>query len=172
MARRSFLDRYFLNVSIERALFNAYIIIFLTTSLVTLLGITNLIKIDKQFLNILFKVLIVEVVGGITALFSTRLIKKSSDLKIRLNFRTRRNREMAADDCNPSEIKLTYTFIDPETGKEKQEEGSVYKDDVGYCINISPANMKRTISIVAEINGKIYQGSDWLETRTIDLKAI
>ena len=168
MKRTPFLDRYFLEVSIERAVFNAYILVFLATAIVTLLGILNLrwFPIDKAILNILVKSLIVEVVGGVAALFGSRLIKGSSTLKIRLNF------DVPFDLVDVSNVEATCTIIDPDTGKESEMRCIIYKDDLGLCMNISPPSWKRSISVAVNMHGKTYQGSDWLETRTIDLKQV
>jgi hypothetical protein len=160
------LDRYFLGVSIERSLFNAYILIFLASAIVTLLGILNIFSIKEEILNLLVKSLIVEVVGGVVALFSSRLITRTSTLKIRLNFET------TFDLASITHLKAKCVFIDPDTGHDSEILCNVYKDDYGPCINVTPPNMKRAVSIVLEIEDKTYQGSDWLETRTIELKQI
>lgn len=168
----SLLDRYFLNVSIERSLFNAYILIFLATAIVTLLGILNLplFDIDTKILNLLVRSLIVEVIGGVAALFGSRLIKRTSSLKIRLNFDMPFVNKPDLNACK--DIKANCTFVDPDTDIDSNIICNVYKDDLGPCINISPPSMKRSISIALNINDITYQGSDWLETRTINLKQI
>ena len=162
--KASLLDRYFLHVSIERALFNSYILIFLATALITLLGVVGAVAVDPQILRLLVNSLIAEVIGGVAALFGTRLVKSPSAIKIRL--------ELGAhiDLSQFAEVEASYTLVDPATGKGAEFPCTVYRDDLGWCVNITPESLHRSVSLVLRIGQDTFQGSDWLETRTIELR--
>jgi len=71
-----FFEKAFLDSPIERALFNAFLIIFILTALLTLAGIASLIDVQEAFLNKLFTALLLEVVGGVVALFGITFLKR------------------------------------------------------------------------------------------------
>jgi hypothetical protein len=69
-------EKAFLDSPIERALFNAFLIIFILTALLTLAGIASLVDVQEAFLNKLFTALVLEVIGGVVSLFGITFIRR------------------------------------------------------------------------------------------------
>ncbi len=67
-----------------RPLFYAFLVIFVMTALVTLLGVTKVLDIAEGYLPALFTALILEVVGSIIALF--RVVFGLASLRMALHF--------------------------------------------------------------------------------------
>ena len=62
----------------KQVVFWIFIAIFSTTAVITLLGITNVIKIQKNYLNALFTALILEVVGAVVLLFKSNYLSAAT----------------------------------------------------------------------------------------------
>jgi hypothetical protein len=62
------------------------VIVFVLTSLITLLGITNVLKIEKSYLNALFGALILEIVSISVIVFTNNMRDESRMSYVRLTF--------------------------------------------------------------------------------------
>lgn len=167
----SILDRMFFKVPIRRALFNCFLFIFLLTALATLAGLIKLLPMEPQYLDKLFYALILELVGGVIGMFSATFGKgisgeKVADLKVQLVF------PETVDVANPAKIIANYSFmesdisIDPITG-----ECRVYRDGQSLYIDIKDAPLDKDLYVEVVMDGKMYQGSQHLETRPLYLRA-
>lgn len=166
------LDRTFLKVPMRRALFNCFLLIFLLTALATLAGITKFLPMEQQYLDILFYALIVESVGGVIAMFTATFGKgisaeKITDLKIQLVF------PEPIDITNPAQILANYSLtesdisIEPITGKRR-----TYLNGQSLYIDIKAVSLDKDLCIDVEIDTKKYQGSQHLESRSIELRPL
>ena len=166
------LDRTFLKVPMRRALFNCFLLIFLLTALATLAGITKFLPMDQQYLDILFYALIVESVGGVITMFTATFGKgisaeKITDLKIQLVF------PEPIDITNPAQILANYSLtesdisIEPITGKCR-----TYLNGQSLYIDIKAVSLDKDLCIDVEIDTKKYQGSQHLESRSIELRPL
>src|SRR5690242_18436038 len=54
---------------LKQSLFYTFLIIFAATALVTLLGITQIRRVDRRYLNVLFTSLLVALAGAVIALY-------------------------------------------------------------------------------------------------------
>jgi len=70
--------------ALAKMLFWTFLIIFVTTAAVTLLGLVGVLKIAPGYLQVLFAALILEVVGGIVSLF--RVTLGLSTMRVALDF--------------------------------------------------------------------------------------
>lgn len=154
--------------SFEKVLFIVFISIFAMTAVVTLLGITNALTIEPAYLNKLFDILIVEVILAVTGLFTFRFLKRKRDNIIKFRFDVGETYDIHAVNT----FKCAAKLIDSKDGKETLLNCTLYHDEFGLCSDIEISNYKQTLSIILDIEGKKFQGSEWLETRTIDLKGI
>ncbi len=150
-----------------KVLFYLFVSIFATTAIITLLGITNVIpNMNPAFLKSLFYGLIVEVVAGIVALFKLLILKKPEKVRFRFDIGE------PYDKNSVETFKCTAKLRD-ENGKEMSVKCNLYHDElVGLCCNVEIVNYKQTFSVILDIRGKKYQGSEWLETKTIKLQKI
>lgn len=168
------LDRTFLKVPMRRALFNCFLLIFLLTALATLAGITNLLHMEKQYLDKLFYALILELVGVVIGMSREifrkgTLAEKITDLKIQLVF------PEPIDITNPAQILANYSLtesdisIEPITGKRR-----TYLNGQSLYIDIKdvPNYLDKDLCIDVEIDTKKYQGSQHLESRSIELRPL
>lgn len=62
------------------------VIVFVLTSVITLLGITNVLKIEKSYLNALFGALILEIVSISVIVFTNNMRDQSRMVYVRLTF--------------------------------------------------------------------------------------
>lgn len=154
-----------MNNNVGRILFYVFLSIFVATAIITLLGISGYLSIKDDYLTKLFYSLVLEVVGGIIALFKMRVLAGTEKIKIRF------------DVTNPYDIDLVPTYkitvkLRNADGREVSPECHLYHDDHGLCSDIEITNYKQTLSVILDINGVKYQGSQWLETRTLKLQKI
>ena len=166
------LDRIFLKVPMRRALFNCFLFIFLLTALATLAGITKFLPMEQQYLDKLFYALILELVGGVIGMFTATfgkgiLAEKITDLKIQLVF------PEPIDITNPAKIIANYSLtesdlsIEPITGKCR-----AYLNGQSLYIDIKDVPLDKDLCIDVKIDTKNYQGSQHLESRSIELRPL
>jgi hypothetical protein len=140
--------------------------IFVVTAIITLLGITGsgYVTIKEGYLNKLFYSLIVEVIGGIVALFKLQVLKKPEKVKLRFDI------EDDYDVMSVTTFGYTAKLINQDDGnKETLLKGRLYHDNDGLCSDVEITNYKQTLYVTIDIKDKKYQGSVWLETRSIKL---
>jgi len=149
-----------------KVLFFVFISIFVVTAIITLLGITGsgYVTIKEGYLNKLFYSLIVEVIGGIVALFKLEILKKQEKVKLRFDIGV------------PYDIHSVSTFgysakliNQDDNNKETLLRGKLYHDNDSLCSDVEITNYKQTLYVTIDIKDKRYQGSVWLETRNIKL---
>jgi hypothetical protein len=149
-----------------KVLFYLFVSIFAITAIITLLGITKVINIEHEFLNKLFYGLIIEVVASIVNLFTLQFLTNRNKVRFRFDIGE------PYDKNSVETFKCTAKLRD-ENGKETSLKCNLYHDDiVGLCSNVEIANYKQTFSVIFDIQGKKFQGSEWLETKTIKLQRI
>jgi hypothetical protein len=56
-----------------------------------------------------------------------------------------------------------------DNNKETLLKGKLYHDNEGLCSDVEIINYKQTLYVTIQIKEKKYQGSAWLETRSIKL---
>lgn len=148
-----------------KTLFYVFISIFCITALITLLGIIGYVDIKEGYLNKLFYSLIVEVIGGIVALFRSEILNKPKKVKLRFDI------DDEYDIHSVSGFGYAAKLINQDdNNKETILKGKLYHDNEGLCSDVEITNYKQTLSVTIEINGKKYRGSEWLEARRIKLK--
>jgi hypothetical protein len=147
-----------------KVLFYVFVVIFSVTALITLLGIIGYVDIKTGYLDKLFYSLIVEVVGGIVALFKTEILNKPKKVKLRFDI---------ADEYDIHSVtKFGYTaklINQDDNNKETILKGKLYHDNDGLCSDVEITNYKQTLYVTIDVKGKRYRGAAWLETRNIKL---
>jgi hypothetical protein len=150
-----------------KVLFFVFVGIFSLTAIITLLGITDHVDIKEGYLNKLFYSLVVEVIGGIVALFKAELLNKKGKVKLRFDI------SEPYDIMSVSTFGYTAKLINQEdNNKETVLKGRLYHDNYGLCSDVDILNYKQTLYVTIDIKGKKYQGSEWLEARRIKLDKI
>lgn len=137
---------------------------FILTFIVTIAGITKVLPIDQYYLENLFWILVVELIGCVMGLFKEIFLGKGTDniTKFQLIFIE------TIDIANPKEIKANYSLtesditIDAITGSCR-----VYRDGLSLYFDIKNMPLDKNLLAEIEINGKVYQGSQHLKTRPI-----
>ncbi|MDB5087408.1 MAG: hypothetical protein JWR09_1402 [Mucilaginibacter sp.] len=148
----------------SKILFYVFISIFSATALITLLGIIGWLNIKEGYLNKLFYSLIVEVIGGIIALFKSEILNKPKKVKLRFDI------DDEYDIYSVSTFGYTAKLINQDdNNKETILKGKLYHDNEGLCSDVEIINYKQTLSVTIDINGKKYRGSEWLDARRIKL---
>lgn len=149
-----------------KVLFYLFVGIFAITAIITLLGIIKVINIEHEFLYKLFYGLIIEVVASIVNLFTLQFLKNRNKVRFRFDIGE-------PYDKNSVDTFVCTAKLRDEDGEETSLKCNLYHDEiVGLCSNIEIANYKQTFSVILDMQGKKYQGSEWLETKTIKLQKI
>lgn len=163
----NFFEKHFFQNSIERALFNLYMLIFAITALVTISGLIFHDLIIKEYLDKLFYTLIIEVIGGITALFSSKFIDKKKTVQVRLE------PESPIDYHSTDDLTSTVKFVEAKDDSfiENEQTFRILQDDKGLFITIN-SDKSDMISISMNINGAEFQGSAHLKSRIVNLKKV
>ena len=147
-----------------KVLFYVFIVIFSVTAVITLLGIIGYVNIKEGYLNKLFYSLIIEVIGGIVALFKTEILNKPKKVKLRFDI------EDEYDIHSVTTFGYTAKLINQDdNNKETTLKGKLYHDNDGLCSDVEIANYKQTLYVTIDINGKRYRGAEWLDARRIKL---
>lgn len=164
------LNRLLFDIPMKRVLFYCFLFIFLITAFVTLGGITKLLPMEREYLDKLFYMLILEVVGGVTGLFLTTFKtgteEKIADLKIQLVF------PEPVDLANPAKFKVNYILTESDMSIDEIEgERRAYNIGESLYFDIKQVSLDKNLLVEVEIVGenKKYQGSENLETRSIKL---
>ena len=152
-------------MDMTKTLFYVFLSIFCFTAVITLLGIIGYVDIKEGYLNKLFYGLILEVIGGIVALFKSEILSKPKKVKLRFDI------DGEYDIYSVSTFGYIAKLINQdENNKETILKGKLYHDNEGLCSDVEIKNYKQTLSVTIEINGKKFRGSEWLEARRIKLK--
>jgi hypothetical protein len=151
-----------------KVLFYVFVSIFVATAVITLMGVagSKYVTIPPTYRDKLFYSLILEVVGGIVALFKSQFSQAHE--KVKLRFDIKEIYDINAIDTFKCNIKLRNSV----DGKETILPCNLYHDDFGLCSDVDIANYKQTLFVTVEIGNDKYHGSEWLETRDIILKKI
>lgn len=137
------------------------------TAMVTILGLIFHDLIIKEYLDKLFYSLIVEVVGGVTALFSTKFIEKKKTIQVRLE------PETPIDYHSPGDFTSTVKFVETKNDSfiENEQTFKILRDEKGLFITIN-SNKSDMMSISMNINGEEFHGSAHLKSRIVNLKKV
>jgi hypothetical protein len=147
-----------------KVLFYVFLTIFSVTALITLLGIIQYVNIKGGYLDKLFYCLIVEVIGGIVALFKAEILNKSKKVKLRFDIPDE------YDIHSVTTFGYTAKLINQDDdNKETLLKGKLYHDNEGLCSDVEITNYKQTLYVTIDINGKKYRGAEWLDARRIKL---
>ena len=151
---------------IVKVLFYVFTFIFVATAIITLLGIagSQYVTIKSGYLDKLFYSLIVEVIGGIIALFKSEILNKPQKVKLRFDI------EDEYDIHSVTTFGYTAKLINQDdNNKETILKGKLYHDNDGLCSDVEITNYKQTLYVTIDINGKKYRGAEWLDARRIKL---
>ena len=162
-----FLSRLFFEAPITRVIFFAFLLVFLLTAFVTLLGIAGFLHLEASIQNKLFGLVIAEVAVVMVALFRHLFFGSSRDLKIRLNF------ENLIDVRRLTGTTATCTFIDSRSVVSKnsdEEEMRRILDDNGPVITITPPNGKDAMLVSVQVDGTTYSGAISLDSRVVEME--
>jgi len=150
-----------------KTLFIVFISIFCISAIVTLLGIVGYVNIKEGYLNKLFYSLIVEVIGGVIALFRSEILNKPKKVKLRFDIGEE------YDIQSVTNFGYTAKLINQDdNNKETALTGRLYYDNYGLCSDVEITNYKQTLYVTIDIGGVKYQGSEWLESRRIKLEKL
>ncbi|MEM7164217.1 MAG: hypothetical protein AAF581_02065 [Planctomycetota bacterium] len=161
------LREIFFEVTIQRALFNAYLVIFLVTAAVTLAGIANILTVDPTILEKLIYLVIAEVAAGLVALFHAFFLSRSDAVALRLQF------EEPLDMKGLVNASVTCAFVnsmDPrdDDNADMQQVRRVL-DDGGPLVKVSPPKNADMVHVSLESAGVPYAGSVSLNSRGVEL---
>jgi hypothetical protein len=150
-----------------KVLFYVFLSIFVATAIITLLGIVGCVTIKEGYLNKLFYSLIVEVIGGIVALFKSEILNKPRKVKLRFDIGEEYDIHSVAN------FGYTAKLINQDdNNKQTSLKGRLYYDNYGLCSDVEITNYKQTLYVTIDISGVKYQGSEWLESRRIKLEKL
>lgn len=162
------LKQLFFDQTIERALFNAYLVIFLGTAAITLVGLTPILNIPKEYFDKLFTALVLEVVAGMVALFGITFLNKKKAQVIRLSF------EDQIDLQRLFNTNATCSFIDINSPVDSVSEDNqrLYRitNDNGPCISCNPPRNANYVRISVSLGEKTYVGSLSMDSRLIEMQ--
>ncbi len=156
------------------AIFSATALMSLIALAIVLFGLPGHENIQGKYFDKLFSAIIIETAIVIFALFRVQFLSKKGRLQlaedeariVRFRFDIKDRYDIELVPNFPFSAKLRDS-----KGKQKAIKSTLFHDN-GLCSDIEIKDYKQTLSVIIEINGKKYQGSDWLETKTIILKSI
>jgi hypothetical protein len=107
------------------------------------------------------------VVAGIVNLFTLLILKKPEKVKFRFDIGELYDKEKV------DTFICTAKLRNAVDGKETPLKCVLFHDDLlGLCSYVEVTNYKQTFSVILDIKGKKYQGSELLETKTLKLPCI
>ncbi len=157
------------------AIFSATALMSVIALAIVLFGLPGHENIQGKYFDKLFYSIIAETVTVMFAVFRIAFLSKKGRLKltedepphvVRFRFAIKDRYDIELVPKFPFSAKLRDS-----KGKQKVVKSTLFHDN-GLFSDIEIKDYKQTLSVIIEINGKKYQGSDWLETRTIILKSI
>jgi len=144
------------------------LVIFLGTAVITIIGLTPILEIPKEYLEKLFTALILEVVAGMVSLFGITFLNKKKAQVIRLNF----DDQIDLQSLFNSNANCSFIDINSPIDSVSNDKQRLYRitNDNGPYISCTPPRNVNYVRISVDVGEKTYVGSLSMDSRLIDMQ--